>query len=234
MLFLKAVLIGLAIAAPLGPIGALCIRRVLSHGFAAGVAGGLGTALADATYAAAAALGFAAFAAILARLDLPLSMLGGGLLLWLGWRCWPRGRGDAGAKMGSGAALDGAERGPAPRATSAPRAGASLIRTVLLTYGLTIANPATILSFAAIFAGLGLAGRSDPGSVLAVVAGVFAGSMLWWVALCAAVSLLHQRLSAGFERRVAQGSSLVMAGFGLWALARGLALLSAAMMTGRG
>lgn len=69
-LFAKSVLLGLAIAAPLGPIGALCINRTLERGFAAGVAGGLGTALADACYAALAAIGFAAFAGFLSGIDI--------------------------------------------------------------------------------------------------------------------------------------------------------------------
>jgi putative LysE/RhtB family amino acid efflux pump len=198
MLFLKAVLMGLAIAAPLGPIGALCIQRTLERGLLAGVAGGLGTALADALYASLAAAGFAAFAAALDSISTPLGLIGGGFLLWLAWKGWPRG-------------------------TAAPKAAASpAVRGVWLTtattFALTIANPATILSFAAIFAGIGLADTASTASAAAVVAGVFAGSMLWWIMLSGTVAALHHRLPASFAHWVARASSLMMAGFGLWAV----------------
>ena len=203
-LFLKAVSIGLAIAAPLGPIGALCIQRTLARGFAAGLAGGIGTALADATYAAAAAAGFAAFARVVDAVSLPLAVLGGGFLLWLAWKGWPRGA--AGPVQ--------AARAPEPR---------GWLSTLLTTYALTMTNPATILSFAAIFAGLGLADAAGPLSALLVVSGIFAGSMLWWVFLSGTVAALHHRLPAAFATWTARVSSLMMAGFGLWAFASALA-----------
>jgi len=85
-----------------------------------------------------------------------------------------------------------------------------------------MANPATILSFAAIFAGLGLARDASPGAALVVVAGVFAGSMLWWGFLSGSVTLAHKRLPPGFGLWTARLSSLMMGGFGLWALSQGL------------
>lgn len=85
-LILKSIVLGLAVAAPLGPIGALCINRTLERGFWAGVAGGFGTALADAVYASLAALGFSAFAATLATIDTPLKIIGGLFMVWLGWK----------------------------------------------------------------------------------------------------------------------------------------------------
>jgi hypothetical protein len=85
-LFSKGALLGLALAAPLGPIGALCINRSLSRGFVAGVAGGLGTAVADALYAGFAAFGFVAFAATLALVAKPVAIIGGLFLPWLGFK----------------------------------------------------------------------------------------------------------------------------------------------------
>ena len=202
MLFLKALLLGLAVAVPLGPIGALCIQRTLARGFLAGVAGGLGTALADATYASAAAAGFAVFAAVLERIDAPLGLLGGAFLLWLGWTSWPRGEGTR------------------PAAAASASAARGLMATAGLTYALTIANPATILSFAAMFAGLGLAEGASVGSAVTVVTGVFAGSMLWWIVLSAVVAALHRRLPAGFALWTGRISALMMAGFGVFAVAR--------------
>ncbi|WP_372838326.1 LysE family transporter [Phaeovulum sp.] len=200
MLFLKALAVGLAIAAPLGPIGALCIQRTLARGFWAGVAGGFGTALADASYAALAAAGFAAFAAVLASVSVPLGLGGGGFLLWLAWRGWPR-------------------SAPSAQPAAAP-AARGLLATTLATYALTIANPATILSFAAIFAGLGLAETAGLAAAITVVAGIFSGSMLWWGALAGGIAAAHHRLPDAFALWVARLSSLMMGGFGLWSLAR--------------
>jgi putative LysE/RhtB family amino acid efflux pump len=73
----KGFALGLAVAAPLGPVGALCINRTLQRGFWLGLAGGLGTALADATYGALAALGFAVFSAFLVEIDGPTRLFGG-------------------------------------------------------------------------------------------------------------------------------------------------------------
>lgn len=194
MLLVKSVLMGLAVAAPVGPIAALCIRRTLDHGFMAGVAGGLGTAFADAVYAAVAAGGFAVFAGALERASTAVSFVGGLALIWLAWRGWPR-----------AATLRPAE----------PAATRGIVSTAVMTFGLTLANPATILSFAAIFAGLGLAGEQQAGTV---VLGVFAGSMLWWVFLTGLVAHLRHHLPEGFALWTARASSLMMGGFGIWAL----------------
>ncbi|AWD20787.1 LysE family translocator [Fuscovulum blasticum] len=197
MLFLKSLILGLAIAAPLGPIGALCINRTLERGFRAGVAGGLGTALADALYASLAAAGFAAFASLLARVQLPLMVAGGVFLLWLG--------------------LTGMR--PRPPRPAAEVGARDLIGTTLATFALTMTNPMTILSFAALFAGLGLAAASGPGAAVVVVVGVFTGSMLWWGLLSGGVALLRHRLPPAFALWVARISGAVLIGFGLWALA---------------
>jgi putative LysE/RhtB family amino acid efflux pump len=196
VLFLKSILLGLAIAAPLGPIGALCINRTLEQGFLAGLAGGLGTALADGTYAALAAAGFAAFSDALARIDIPLRLAGGAFMLWLGWKSI-------------------ASRPARKAATVSAR---DLLSTTAATYILTIANPMTILSFAALFAGLGLASASGYSGTLPVVAGVFAGSMLWWGLLSGGVALMRHRLPKGLALWISRLSGAILLGFGLWAL----------------
>ncbi|KQB17417.1 lysine transporter LysE [Rhodobacter capsulatus] len=200
MLFGKGLFIGLAIAAPIGPMGALCIQRTLAGGFWAGVAGGLGTALADLTFATGAALGFAVFQDLVERIALPLGLIGGAFLMGLAWRGWPRGQADE------------------PVAAKIPEAR-SLWRTALVTYGLTITNPPTILLFAAIFAGLGLAQTGSGLAIAALVAGVFLGSIGWWAFLSGLVAAAHHRLPPAFALWTARVSSLTMAGFGLWAFA---------------
>lgn len=191
----KGLALGLAIAAPLGPIGVLCINRTLEKGFWAGMAGGLGTALADASYAALAAAGFAAFAAVLQMVDLPLRLFGGAFMIYLGWR--------------------GFAASPARKAATV--GARDLLGTIAATFFLTIANPATILSFAAIFAGLGLANQTGADAAL-LVAGVFSGSLAWWLFLSGTVAALKHRLPAGFTRATAVFSGVVLVGFGLFAL----------------
>ena len=203
-LFLKGALIGLAIAAPIGPMGALCIQRTLARGFWAGLAGGLGTALADVTFATAAATGFAVFAGVVERIALPLGLIGGSFLMYLAYTGWPR--------------VPSTEPGAEPRAAAAPEAR-GLFRTTLTTYALTITNPPTILLFAAIFAGLGLAQGTSLLAIAALVVGVFLGSLAWWAFLAGLVAALHHRLPPAFSLWTARISSLTMAGFGLWAFA---------------
>lgn len=195
VLFLKSVALGLAIAAPLGPIGVLCINRTLEKGFWAGMAGGLGTALADASYATLAAAGFAAFSATLQLIDMPLKLVGGLFIIFLG--------------------VQGLRRTPVKKAASVGTR--DLIGTISATFFLTIANPATILSFAAIFAGLGLANQPGVGNASLVVTGVFAGSLLWWLFLSGLVAGMHHKLPPGFSRATAVLSGAVLIGFGLFA-----------------
>jgi len=197
VLFAKSLFLGLAIAAPLGPIGALCVNRTLERGFVAGVAGGLGTALADGLYATLAAIGFAAFVSAIGMFDAPLRIIGGAFMLWLGWKSFT----------------------PRPPRAAADVSTRDLIGTTAATFVLTITNPMTILSFAALFAGLGLASATGPGAATLVVLGVFAGSMLWWCILSGGVALARHRLPDGFAHWISRLSGIVLIGFGIWALA---------------
>ncbi|WP_342635424.1 LysE family transporter [Ciceribacter ferrooxidans] len=105
------------------------------------------------------------------------------------------------------------------------RSGAAIAATTVSTFFLTITNPATILSFAAIFAGLGLAGAGDRWSAALLVPGVFAGSMLWWFFLSGLVAVLRHRLPPSFALWVSRISGVVLLGFGLVAIAMGIAAL---------
>ncbi|KJF72567.1 LysE family translocator [Agrobacterium arsenijevicii] len=196
LLFGKSMILGLAVAAPLGPIGALCINRTLERGFWAGVSGGLGTALADAVYASLAAIGFATFAATLSIIDAPLKISGGLFMLWLGWK----------------------SLAPSPVKQAAQVNARNLFGTIAATFFLTITNPMTILAFAGIFAGLGLAEVPGATNAAIVVVGVFAGSLLWWFALSGGIALARQRLPESFARWVARLSGGVLILFGFYAL----------------
>jgi threonine/homoserine/homoserine lactone efflux protein len=194
---LRGLLLGLSIAAPVGPIGVLCIRRTLSAGRGMGLASGLGAATADATYGAVAAFGLTVVSSFLLSQQMWLRLLGGAFLCYLGVRTFL-----------------------AAPATEAARAGSGgLAGAYVSTFFLTITNPLTILSFAAIFAGLGLgATGADAGAALGLVLGVFLGSALWWVVLSGAVSLLRARFDLLTMRWVNRGSGLLILGFGVLSL----------------
>ena len=194
LLFCKSMLLGLAVAAPLGPIGVLCINRTLERGFWAGVAGGMGTAMADAIYASLAAIGFSALTATLTTLAPWLKLAGGLFMLWLG--CSSR-------------------RASTPARTNEFR---GLSGTIAATFLLTLTNPVTIFSFAALFAGLGLTDTPGATNALAVVAGVFLGSLLWWFLLSGGVALAQRRLPEGFSLCVSRMSGVILMGFGFYAL----------------
>lgn len=197
-LLLKGLLIGLSIAAPVGPIGLLCIKRSLGHGMAAGLATGLGAATADGFYGAVAGFGLAAISGFIAAQQTPLRLLGGLVLLWLG--------------------LSSFRERPAAEKTVAE--GRSLLADYATTVLLTLANPATIISFAAVFASVGLSETAGSyAKAASFVAAVFVGSALWWVVLSAAVSLVRTKLSPGAIRWINRGSGLVLVGFGVSAWA---------------
>ena len=194
----RGFVIGFAIAAALGPIGLLCIRRTLVEGAAIGVVSGLGAATADGVYASIAAFGLTAVADFMVGERRPLGVVGGCFLVAL------------------------AIQSLRARAVAAPdRPPRTLLAAYATTVGLTIANPATILSFAAAFVGLGLAGHEAP-IAASLVVGVFSGSATWWVILAMAVSAFRPRLGPGALSRLAAGSSLLIGLLGLVAIGASL------------
>ncbi len=189
--------LGFSIAAPVGPIGLLCIRRALAEGRSAGLASGLGAATADALYGSVAAFGLNALSGFLVGHQGELRFAGGALLLYLGARAFFA----------------------APARHAAPSRARGLVGSYLSTFALTLTNPVTILAFVAAFAGLGLAGTSgDPGRAAALVIGVFLGSAAWWAVLSGGVSLLRDRFSARLMTWVHRASGILIAGFGVAAL----------------
>lgn len=200
-MFLKGLILGFSIAAPVGPIGLLCIQRTLQRGRLAGFVSGLGAATADACYGSVAALGVSTVISFLLGLQFWLQLGGGLFLLGLGLRTLL------------------AKPAPATAATAPDKAGLfSAFVSVLL---LTLTNPATILSFFAVFAGLGIDARS--GSALALVAGVFLGSAAWWLILSFLAGLFRRHLNDGRVRLlniIAGVSLLTLAIWSFWPLLR--------------
>ena len=196
-LLLSGITIGLAIAAPVGPIGVLCIQRTLAEGRIVGLVTGLGAASADAVYGAIAALGLAAVTEILVSQQNWLRLIGGGFLIYLGIRTF----------------LVGPEVEPV--AESDP----GLLGAYASTFVLTLTNPLTILSFVAIFAGLGaaVAGKSLASGALLVL-GVFLGSALWWFLLSGGVSMLRNRVTPRSMQWINRASGVVILLFGISAI----------------
>jgi threonine/homoserine/homoserine lactone efflux protein len=201
-LLLRGVVLGLAIAAPVGPIGLLCIRRTLADGRRIGFVSGLGAATADGLYGAVAAFGLSAVTSALVAAQTPLRLVGGLFLVYLGVRTF-RSR-------------------PAERAADAPATG-NLAGAYASTFLLTITNPMTILSFAAIFAGAGLGAATGGTSAALLVLGVFLGSALWWLLLSSTVGLLHARVTPVTLAWVNRACGLALCTFGLLALAAAFA-----------
>ena len=198
--FLRGLLIGFSIAAPVGPIGVLCIRRTLADGRLAGLASGLGAATADAFYGSLAGFGLTLVANLLVSQQTWLRLVGGLFLLFLGVKTF----------LSQPASDPGQPSGAKPRGL-----WGAYISTLLLT----LTNPLTILSFAAIFAGLGLVETGgSPLSAGLLVLGVFSGSASWWLLLSASVSLMRAKVTTSTLRWINRIAGLVIIGFGVAAL----------------
>jgi threonine/homoserine/homoserine lactone efflux protein len=193
-LLLKSLVLGLSIAAPVGPIGILCIRRSLLEGRIAGLICGLGAATADAVYGALGAFALNGISTWLVRGRLWMTLAGSAFLLYLGVRIFSSGP-------------------PETTATSAGSAPGAYVSTFLLT----LANPLTILSFAAAFAGMG-AGAVGYGGVVTMLAGVFVGSAAWWLILTSVAGAARGRLSPPWFVAINRVSGSVLVGFGIYTL----------------
>ncbi|KXX63508.1 hypothetical protein AY586_05245 [Marichromatium gracile] len=190
---IAGLMLGVAIAAPPGPVGLLCMSRTLAHGARNGLATGLGAALADACYGALVALGATALAELLTAHAAGLRLTGGLLLILLGMR-----------QLVDVAVVPSAV--PAP-----PRHGSALLSALALT----LTNPMTILAFVVALAAFGQSGAATGGGgAWALVVGVLLGSMLWWCLLVALVVWLGRLLSAAAQRRIRQLSALALMALG--------------------
>lgn len=193
----SGLIIGFSIAAPVGPIGVLCIRRTLAEGRLHGLVSGLGAATADAIYGCIAAFGLTFISDTLAQQQAWLRLLGGAFLIFLGVKTLL-------AK-------------PSEKAPLEKRIG--LLGAYGSTFFLTLTNPLTILSFAAIFAGIGLGSAvADYSSATLLVFSVFTGSALWWLILSGTVSLLRKKVTPKVLRWINRFSGAIIMSFGVFVL----------------
>jgi threonine/homoserine/homoserine lactone efflux protein len=193
-IFLKGFTIGLAIAAPVGPIGLLTIRRTLAFGRAAGILTGLGAASADAIFGSIAAFGITAISSIMIGAKFWLGIIGGMFLIYLGWQTF----------------LSQPAQNPTETQAS------SLPSMYLSTFALVLTNPISILYFVGIIASVGAA--NNAASATWMVAGVFAGSALWWLTLASIANSLRNKINPRALKMVNQISGAVIAAFGIFAV----------------
>ena len=168
--FIKGLIVGIVIAVPVGPIGVLCIHRTLTKGHASGLLSGLGAATADALYGSIAAFGMTALSSFLLNHKPYFAILGGAFLVFLGLRMF--------LKQNTCEPANAKNNG----------LWTSYVSTLLLT----LTNPATIIAFVAIFAGLGIVnGQRGFVDAAIVVLGVFLGSATWWIVLIGSASVFR-------------------------------------------
>lgn len=196
-MLVRGLIIGFSIAAPVGPIGVLCIRRTLADGRLYGLVSGLGAASADAIYGFIAAFGLTFISDLLIDSRALLSLVGGLFLLYLGIRTFRARPADNAAAV-----------------TGRP----GLVAAYGSTFLLTLTNPMTILSFAAIFAGVASPAAATRAAAAVLVLGVFGGSALWWLTLSGGVGLLRERFNARWLLAVNRISGAIITMFGLLAL----------------
>jgi threonine/homoserine/homoserine lactone efflux protein len=194
-LFVKSLALGVAVAAPVGPMSLLCVERTLARGQANGAVFGAGIAAADGTYAAIAAFGITALASALVAATGWIRLLGSLLLLFLGWRIMLR--------------------SPARYAPAAP--GGKNSGAFALAYVLTMANPPTILFFIGIFASLSALDSAAHAALF--TAGIFLGSMGWWLVLTTIVARTAAYLKPAaltWINRLSGAVLVAVAGYGVF------------------
>ena len=197
-LFAKGLLFGFLLAATVGPMWVLCFRRTVAQGALAGFVSGMGIAVADGLYGAVAAFGLTAISGYLLGQRFWIGLIGGFFLVYLGIKCLTT---------------------KPEQIQESNQDRRNLGQAFFSTLGLTLANPPTILAFAAIFAGLGLV-TDDFGTAALVVLGVFLGSASWWLVLAAGAGWLRGRIGPGLIRGINIVSGLGIVGFAAWQLAQ--------------
>lgn len=192
--FLKGLVIGISIAAPVGPIGVLCVQRTLAAGKLHGFVSGLGAATADALYGMIAGFGLTFVTNFMTGQRMWFRLIGGTFLLYLGIRAFLS----------------------IPSDQASPAKTPGRVSSYISTFFLTLTNPMTILSFAAIFSGFGLV--SSGANYMAagiLVLGVFLGSALWWLILSSITAMFREKIGHGGLRWVNRISGVIIMCFGL-------------------
>jgi threonine/homoserine/homoserine lactone efflux protein len=188
--FLKGIAVGIVIAVPVGPVGILCLRKFIFEGELAGLVAGLGAASGDTVFGIMAAFGLTFIAQELLGYQGPLRVAGGCYLLYAGARALLR---------------------PPPDEANQHHDPETLLRSFFSTFALTITNPITVLAFLGIFAALGLGGaRATWLSAGLLVAGVWTGSLLWWLSLSLGIGMFRRAIGPRHLALISRGSGAVL------------------------
>jgi threonine/homoserine/homoserine lactone efflux protein len=194
---LKVIGIGFSIAAAVGPISLLCVQRTLQHGRGIGFASGLGIASADAIYGLIGGLGLTVITNFLVGHQPLLRLIGGVVLVFLGVKSF-------------------LVKGEVQVAKERPHGVASYFRATSSIFLLTLSNPMTIISFLAIYSGIGILDVDhDWIDAVAFSLAIFIGSSLWWLVLVSGVSQLRNRFEVSLLLQLNRISGAVIAGFGM-------------------
>jgi threonine/homoserine/homoserine lactone efflux protein len=201
----RGLVLGVMVAAPVGPVGLLCIRRTLQYGLLRGFATGFGAAFADGLFSAVAAFGVAAILSLIQAYDATIHVVGGLFLLLVAWHTWhdvlrpPREETGSGKKLGAlGAA----------------------VKALTGSFFITLTNPATLFGTLAVIATFGA--LRDRTEAATIVAGVFLGSSLWWLTLSGGTALIRRRFTEKGVLWLNRVTGLALTPLALWALAHGV------------
>ena len=204
-LFIGGILIGVLVAAPIGPVNLICVRRTLAYGPINGFFSGFGGAAGDGVFAVITAFGLTAVSLLVQGYAAPLKLVGGLMLIAFGIHNF---RAEV-TDPRSGCPVDLKEKGTS-----------TLWGAIVSTFALTITNPATLLGFAALFAGLGtiVGGEATYMAATVTVAGVVTGSILWWLAITSITGAFHRQVNASVMRQINYISGIAVTGFGILVL----------------
>ena len=232
-IFTRGIVLGLMIAAPVGPVGLMCIRRTLQKGLANGLATGFGAALADMIFGAVAALGVSVVLEFMRRYGVVIRVAGGGLLLFGAWHTWhdaPKEPKEKATPHSPMALVDkivhenGHNNGNGHGhgyGKALLRRWRSLLRGVVTGFVFTLTNPLTLFAILAMVATFGnLETRLDASTL---VAGIFTGSALWWGVLSGGVTLVRGHFTDSRVRIINRWTAVALAGLAVWAMASGVA-----------
>jgi len=198
-LFIRGIIIGFSAAAPVGPIGILCIQRTLSHGKSMGLATGMGAAAADLVYGLLAGFGITIVTNFILEQAFYLNLFGSAFLFYLAWQIVHKKEDSIALRK---------------NVASYPGAFAS-------TFFLMISNPIAVLFFFGIFAAIGpKGGNVSIAAVFIFAAGVTIGSGLWWVILSGAVSSLRNRFKSEWLKYINLSAGIMIFGFAIWSFSQ--------------